>query len=458
MNDKKKIVVLIEKEYNNSKTSYISVNYTEDENKCCLYKTINNFTIVILPQDSNISPQNIKKKFKGEIVKVIYSETHCPNNNEWKKHQCKKVLISEKVFGSEGIKATLLKKKLTQTDIQQILNDPLIIIFTLEGATREDYPEWAKAKELLKNNKGKGYDYINNQIPPSSSNNPRIVEFTRDDYTILFVKENELEKKNAQGGIDDLLEKILSEWGKGLKKEDIYVAVHALNDYLKDESKFKDKVAYICDFHHLPKGPDKEFCDLLIGFLEEKKDVKEICEKIKELAMCERKKISIIKHKIGNIFLPVDIDLQGLVETSFDGEYFKKVLEAWQNNKQENKLNKAREWIYNSKSGTTQKEKCLEEIKDEAKQTKKDEKEKEEIENIWGKLKAILPENEKESVEEKLKGLRELYNKAKEILECLNNGNIEKLKEICKDGRNPFHEWFSKLCDILDELGEKIGE
>lgn len=229
--------------------------------------------------------------------------------------------------------------------LNNILLDPLIIILTLEIKYRQQitaYPEWKASLDSNKctffEYKNNEIEYKNNEIKTTNKDNIRIIEFKVDDYTVLFVKENDYEKSQNPKGIDELLDKILryNKWKDILPK---YIAVHALNDYIKDESKFEKKVNYICNFHHNTQEPDKEFCNLLVKVLEDIKnnrqqEAKDKCEqiikKIKELSQ----KLSILIHRIAHLFLPLDIDLQGIEEVKSQEsrdrrqkEYLKEILE-----------------------------------------------------------------------------------------------------------------------------------
>jgi hypothetical protein len=238
-------------------------------------------------------------------------------------------------------------------NIPPIVFDPLIIIFTEQITDRtgkiEGYDEWLKAINIKA-------DFYNNKFKKFSPKNKqdkgkiRIAEFKVDNnYTVLFVKENDYvgdkKKKNkTKNGINNLLSRILKKWGKNVGKN-IYVAVHALSNYAKDKDvdgfkkEFNSKVAYICDFHHIDEY--KEFTDALIKFLDliNKNNTREAikkCEEIKKLiekfSKQTIKNFSLLKHRIAHLFLPLDIDLQGIYEVSKQSKdeavkYLKEVLE-----------------------------------------------------------------------------------------------------------------------------------
>jgi len=60
----------------------------------------------------------------------------------------------------------------------------------------------------------------------------------------------------------------------------------------------------------------------------------EVAEELKnfffhKLKSYSSKKLSILKHRIVHLFLPIDIDLQGLIEMEFQEDYWNEVVEAW---------------------------------------------------------------------------------------------------------------------------------
>jgi len=341
------------------------------------------------------------------------------------------------------------------TNRMPIIFDPLIIIFTEEvtNPTGQVYgrPEWHKAI-----NSKNAIFYDDNLNKLTSQNNAdkkeiRIAEFKVDNnYTVLFVKENGCEgHKNNEGkknktvnGINDLLSRILEKWGKGIGKEYIYIAVHALSDYAEGKDvddfkeQFKDKVNYICDFHHVDTSPNKEFCDLLIKFLEEVENgsqkIEGTCEKIigkiKELTIRVIQKFSLLKHRLMHLLGPIDTDLQALWDDAertgrngFDPEKWKEVCEAYKDYKEDEIPQLALKMIKES----------IDEIKESLTGTKKESAER---------LMAI--ENEK------------LFIDLKELLSSIKKGDMNEVYEMLKkeNGLNPIHKFLIELDKELDSL------
>jgi hypothetical protein len=198
------------------------------------------------------------------------------------------------------------------------LNDPLIIIATPSGRVTK---EWELACESEYSGK-KLYKYQDSKINNSTNvNDANIIEFVINDFRVLFVKEDEYIKNDKNPtGIDNFLNAILeyNDWKKISEK---YIAIHDLDSYVSNVSQFKNKVNFICDFHHTEEY--KEFTDALIKFLDliNKNNTREAikkCEEIKELiekfSKQTIKNFSLLKHRIAHLFLPLDIDLQGIYE------------------------------------------------------------------------------------------------------------------------------------------------
>ena len=483
-----------------------------------IYRRFNNIVICFIPEGFNDNPDTICNKLNGSLhinlslqdFKIIYSS---PNHKPGESWLSSNINIARKETTSENI--GVYRSYILQGNLKFLQSlDPLIIVFTLEYS-EVDYPEWHKA---INSNKANFYDDNLNSFTPKNNNDKKkiiIAEFKVDDYTVLFVKENELEAD--KGGINDLLSKILDKWGKNLNKKDIYVAVHALSTYAKngDINKFKDefknKVNYICNFHHTDDYLYKEFCGgsagdkncTLIKFIEaleneKNDDAKNLCnqmiELIKKMAVQPIKTFSLLKHRIAHLFLPLDIDLQGIseVEENKRIEYLKAVLEEKNNDScyYRRKLAKLQYIIAGEKvdfqnaKGTLQSE--------DGKITKcepvglNDEEKK----NLLADGMSILDLIEKSEKKEKILNSREWNNllelaglndsykpKDSPILSflCLMDSKIKKgdislddVNEILNpfsnwkiEGANPevinsFHDWFCALNDCLDKIREKL--
>jgi len=155
------------------------------------------------------------------------------------------------------------------------------------------------------------------------------------------------------------------------------------------------------------------------------------------------RRLSILKHRIAHLFLPIDIDLQGLTETGFKQEYWDEVVEAWKGGKALDTLRRARQLLY----GTGDDQDTVEKIVEEAKRYAPEEV-KGGVDQAWQSLSQLLP-----NVEEHPNA--ELH----QILTDL--GCREKRDDVqgkCQKGPNPFHQWFVQLIEALDELRDAIEQ
>jgi len=305
------------------------------------FKIFRDIIICITYRPIGFSPQELLNYLNVEQADIIVICRHTSQlfqqNNNWLTNRI--IDLAQTPIGNFNLVNQLVRKSVNG-EINWTNNlDPLIVIFT-----NTDHDEWWKA---IKVNNATFNDDNCQLINNSDKEKIRIAEFKVDNnYTVLFVKENDYGAD--KGGINNLLSQILDQWGKIFSKENIYVAVHALSDYAKDENvdgfkdEFKDKVNYICDFHHVKTDPDRGFCELLIKFLEEVEngsiEIKDTCEKIigkiKELTIRVIQNFSLLKHRIAHLFLPLDIDLQGIseVENAKKIEYLKEVLNEKKSN------------------------------------------------------------------------------------------------------------------------------
>ncbi len=146
-------------------------------------------------------------------------------------------------------------------------------------------------------------------------------------------------------------------------------------------------------------------------------------------------KLSILKHRIAHLFLPIDIDLQGLIETGFREDYWREVVEEWKGGRALKALDEARSLIYGKDSERDTVEKVLE-----------------------GAGKGELLEEVEKFLPSKGPCFFKLF-KIDEILEYLGKeGGLEELRKLCKGGNNPFHCWLQNLEKVLNDLMEKIKQ
>jgi hypothetical protein len=396
-----------------------------------------NLVICLVPEGFDGDPQWICNQLTNQIkinnlsldyFKVIYSENHLPGDN-WRN-------INPTTKPPQDI--GWYREEIIKGNISSLNSlDPLIIIFTLRYS-EVDYPEWHKA---INSDKATFYD---NNLKPIPINNAdkekiRIAEFIVDnDYTVLFVKENDYGAD--KGGINNLLLQILGRWGKSFPKEDIYVAVHALSDYAKVKdvdgfkNEFKDKVNYICDFHHTDDPLYIQFCGeegALIKFLNAMNsnnfnDAKVLCDKlielIKKMSGKDIRDISFLKHQIVNILEPLRIDIDGLMDKNFEDEYWEKVSNYWRNGNLE---------------------RIFEDINDIIKKSLEQK---------------VLGQDVKSFVDllsKKIAELKKLYKVAK-LLTALETGDKKTVQNICKLYGNVYKIWMDELIDEFEKMKSNL--
>ncbi|MEM4358368.1 MAG: hypothetical protein QW244_03420 [Candidatus Pacearchaeota archaeon] len=435
------------------------------------YNIIDRTLIVLVSNNINLSPaqlfqtikrQNSKIGDQSEIYILRPGSNHPPAQNYRNGQGVIDTNTTSGQFVTKIVNLVLgnniqnLNNYIIQANVSPLIIDPLIIIFTEEAETSEgkiyEREEWINA---IKNTKGTFYNdklnsinrHIVNQIRNNLQDSPRVIEFRINNYTILFVKENELgieKSKNGKirGGIDNLLWEILNKWGNGLEKNDIYVAIHALNDYLLDKSKFENKVAYICDFHHSNSGPNKEFLDLLNKFLSSLEnnhnDIEQICnditEKIKELSLKPEKSISIFKHRVMSLLSALDIDIQTLIEKNFDDDYWKKLQKIYNGEKIEGIFKDVKEIVYGDDKKSLKSYVAnilLQKL------------------NSFSKISEFLP-----SASEKLTGDEDLNA----LLIAFQNKNKTLFKNIINLHGNVYHKWLNNLIGAFEELKLEIDD
>jgi len=153
-------------------------------------------------------------------------------------------------------------------------------------------------------------------------------------------------------------------------------------------------------------------------------------------------RLSILKHRLAHFFSPIDIDLQGLIETGFRQDYWNEVVEAYRDGRAVGNLAQARQLLY----GTEGEEDTVEKIVNEA--IRQAPTREGEINKAWKQVQSLLPKNG---------GLPHDYKNVEQILRDLGCQNKrEDVKNKCKDRNNPFHQWFVKLNKALDELREAL--
>jgi len=145
-----------------------------------------------------------------------------------------------------------------------------------------------------------------------------------------------------------------------------------------------------------------------------------------------KRRLSILKHRIAHLFLPIYIDLQGLIETGFREDYWDEVVDAYKDGKAKQALEEARKLVYEGEEKRDTVEKIVKEARMES-------------HPVWNQVQSLLPKN------------RGLPNDVEQILQDLGCQNKrEVVKQKCGDRSNPFHQWFTELDKALDNLREAL--
>jgi hypothetical protein len=204
------------------------------------------------------------------------------------------------------------------------------------------------------------------------------------------------------------------------------------------------------DFKSLNPCAVKEYSsttDGLIGAIESLRLPEEVATEIKFFFPRQRiARLSRLKHRIAHLFLPIDIDLQGLIETGFRQDYWNEVVESYRDGRAVGNLAQARQLLY----GTQGEEDTVEKVKEDARKNAPTDQNKT-IDDAWKGVGKLLPNsNNREEVDSD-------FEVATSILEGLQSRDKrDSVKALCRDRSNPFHQWFTKLDEALDKLREAL--
>lgn len=162
--------------------------------------------------------------------------------------------------------------------------------------------------------------------------------------------------------------------------------------------------------------------------------------------------LSILKHRIAHLFLPIDLDLQGITEVLYsqkdEGKAKEYFIEAFSKKKLCQKLKEAKKIVNGDKSAS---EDML----------------KKGIKGVVG-VDSIKDEEQKKSVKEILEQIESLLNndtdinKLAEIINKDNNNGFRDLegylKEVKEGKKKSFNDWLCALDDCLDRFREALPE
>lgn len=145
------------------------------------------------------------------------------------------------------------------------------------------------------------------------------------------------------------------------------------------------------------------------------------------------KKSAIIKHRLLHLFLPLDIDIQGLIESGFNNNYLGEIKNDYKD-KLFDLFDEAKKIIY--MKDDSDREETLEFIKRKAKKGGGKTKKKQ-IDDDWRELIELIPPT-------KTNKFKNIY----ELLSCPNKDRVQEMPKVC----NEFHEWYMDLEKALETL------
>jgi hypothetical protein len=156
-------------------------------------------------------------------------------------------------------------------------------------------------------------------------------------------------------------------------------------------------------------------------------------------------RLSILKHRIAHLFLPIDIDLQGWAESGFNSQYGKEIAEEYEGKAKEI-LKQARSLIYEKLA--KDKDNNVEVIVTEALQTIRDDNEKYDLRRKLNKVQELLPRRKENGTQ--------TFIKAHEILFALQDKKkLQRIKTELENG-NPFHRWFHEIDKAMEALRDSL--
>ncbi len=157
---------------------------------------------------------------------------------------------------------------------------------------------------------------------------------------------------------------------------------------------------------------------------------------------------SILKHKIVNLLLPLQIDIEGLIEKDFDEEYWQKVVDAHKNLSQE--FQNVKDLIYKTLSSSKKGEpKTIEDIISKI----TDEETKNYLNALLNKIKKLF------AVDKDKDKITSDYNDiVNSLLGSIKEKDKNKFKQIITLYGNVYKKWMDELIDCIDQLMSELQE
>ncbi|MBN1155658.1 hypothetical protein JXB12_12140 [candidate division KSB1 bacterium] len=236
-----------------------------------------------------------------------------------------------------------------------------------------------------------------------------------------------------------------------LKTYDIYIAHHQANlDETTKRFLLQYRLIESTYFPHDSKNPiynalfSKSPTGDIIGLVVEinRDNFDHLLESFKKKLII---RFSAIKHRLSHIFLPIDIDLQGLADSGYNKQYQDEIIQVY-NGKIKELLGQARDLVYGGKTTKDNIMSIVKDAKDSIHNEENDNKMNEQLEI----LQKLLPKQKKNG--------RTSFKIANEVLFWLQNEKGINNIRISMEKGNSFHDWFRTLDESLDSLRKYIPQ
>lgn len=227
----------------------------------------------------------------------------------------------------------------------------------------------------------------------------------------------------------------------------IYVAAHAdMVDFQKLRCEIPNaRFRAGANFNHQDKNPSAFYASLLELVNRANNETFEaVIECINQgQKRTYAQRLSTLKHRLANVFLPISVDLNGWQECGFDDLYLQDLRESYQMD--EGRLDRARSFLYEESSVGDSVEKLLSETELED-------------DRPWEAIKMLLPPKSNQQEVERHENNYGLFLKAKAVLDSLKDSDkLMKLRsELPRE--NAFGDWCKELDNQLSQLARQVDD
>jgi len=226
---------------------------------------------------------------------------------------------------------------------------------------------------------------------------------------------------------------------KHFQEADIYIAAHSgVVDWKSVRQKLGKRLKGGADFSH--EEDDRIYkiiCDLIEQNEENKLQLLEILKEIikKKYKPLMAQNLSVLKHHLAFLFLPIDIDAQGFIEAEGKAQcYWRGDKNPYIDDYLKDLWEQAKRLVYGAGQQDT-----VEKVVSEAKEKASDAGG---ICQAWEKVKTLLPDNEPPEV-------------ITQIFQDLGEAGSVDLEEL-KCHWEQFHNWLVSLCEAMDKLRDEV--